>query len=431
MKAFRMVTATVCICLFAGLGQAFGAGNTNSAINYFGHIEAPCVTKEKCDELKKYLNDAAKGTECSGIDKPCDVGEKILDLLFGSTHRENLPDFIVYFDDSLDKSSGKLHIKKSRPLLMWQGKNTPHLLGVRSIYVMVFSNNKLDNIRATVTSDYQYQPNPLIGILTALKIPEIKGAEEKKSETAAGVFAWSPLSGNADDTTMWLGIARIDIAPNTINRVTVSYLQPKVKVEVTTTKKNDCICKLTKETKETASKDECVCKPAKEIKETARKDVSVSKPTEEIKTTESYDINKNKYESDFLGVTGHFSNTPANYAAVSLALGATFNTKDTAISSRGTDTNFNGFVLAKFYPYPCLRPYLYATQRWTRYKPSLGLVIGTNVNGKIFDEIVVGVSAGHLIGNIGFILGANYVAGVEGKNEGRKPYTFFGLEYTF
>jgi len=121
---------------------------------------------------------------------------------------------------------------------------------------------------------------------------------------------------------MWLGIARIDVPPNSINRVTVFYEQ----VEVSTT---------------TTTKD--------------------GNTTTEIKNTESDTNNKNKYVSDFVGITGHFSNSPASYVAVSVALGATFHTEGTSITLEGSNRDFNGFVFAKFY---VRRPHLYATPRY-------------------------------------------------------------------
>jgi len=185
MKAFVMAAAIAGICLFAQLGLAFGADDPSLANQYFGHIEAPCAgTNEqgyskKCEEFKNLVKDAAKETECNRIDEPCEVGEKILKMLFGTTFRKTLPDFIVYLDDSPNDTSGNLkHLTKHRPLLMWKGENTPHLLGVRSIYVVALSHRKVD-VTASVTSDYQYQPNPLIGYSRYLMLPESRNPRKR------------------------------------------------------------------------------------------------------------------------------------------------------------------------------------------------------------------------------------------------------------
>lgn len=397
MKTFVMVVTFGSICLFAHFEQAFGADDL--ANKYFGNIEIPCSETGNCDELTDLIKSATKGNECSRIEEHCPMGEAILKKIFGTTYRGTLADFIVYLEAVPIEHSEptKYKLKKHSPLLMWQGENTPYLMGARSIYVMVFSQKKVVDIKATVTSDYQYDPNPLIGILSVLKAPEIKTGEEKSSVTSAGQFTWLPLSGNDDNTLMWLGITRIDLPPNSINRVTV--YPPMLYTGSTPTTSN-------------------------KIGASGK----VGQPTEEA--SKPGKVATDKYEGDFLGVTGHFTNSPENYASFSLAVGATFHTKGTAIASGGSNINFNGYVFAKFYVPGC-RPYLYATPHLTLYNPSIGLVVGTNTTGKSFSENIVGLSLGHLIGNVGMIMGENYLAGADGTNEGRKKHAFLALDYTF
>jgi hypothetical protein len=404
MKTFSNVSLIAGGLLLAGVETAW-ADEFELATQYFGHIEAPCATAEQCKKFTDLVIRASRGNECNKIDEVCEVGEEILKSIFGSVYRQTLPDFIVYLDDSRSSDKDKpatYHLQKHPPLLMWQGRNTPHLMGARAIYVVVLAHHKLD-IQAKVTSDSQYEPNPLIGMLGILKSPEIRTSEPKQlTETKDGEFVWRPLSGNEyEDNSVfdgkkmvaWLGVARVEVPENTISRITVSYgLPPKM---------ND-----TKNANGSNS------------------DTSAQGKSSDVKTNNE----KDKYTGNFLSETGHFSNSPESNAAVSFAMGTTFNSRNTSIASGGSNINLDGFMFAKFY---LSRPYLYAAPHRTRYSPSLGLVIGTNINGTVFNEFVFGVSFGHLVGNLGVIAGVNSIAGTPNSNQGRKSRALLALEYTF
>lgn len=401
----RSILFSLLVLLLASFRIAFAAdGSSSSASQYFGHIETPCANDTQCKEFTDLVIRASNGDECNQIDRECGVGEAILRRIFGSTYREALPDFIVYLDDTKadGKKDGIIELKKHPPLLMWQGENTPHLLGVRAIYVVALAHHQLD-LHATVTSDSQYEPNPLLGLLGSFKAPEVKGTEVKPTESKDGVFVWRRLDGEEenhgydDKAVMWLGTAHITVPENTINRITVSY-GPLPTEDAAGTSKD-----ATGSNKATAEKNKS-------------------------NTDEKTDREKEKYSGDFLAATGHFTNSPEANTAVSFALGTTFNSKNTSIASGGSNVNIDGLVFAKFY---ISRPYLYATPRMTRYSPSFGIVIGTNVNGTIFNDIVVGVSVGHLVGNVGVIVGANSIAGIANTSQGRKNRAFLGMEYTF
>lgn len=404
MKAFAMGVVNASLFMLACVGLAFGADDQaedHLARNYFGHIEAPCADKRKCDEFEALVKSATLETQCPDIDKPCGVGEDILQRIFGPTHRDTLADFIVYLDDSIicNCNEKTIQFKKHSPLLMWKGGNTPHLFGVKYIYVMVLSHNKVNLGQPYVTSEFNNQTNPLIGIFTAFNAPEIKGAEGKPSDSHTGTFRWWPLSGNEKDTPMWLGMAPIVVPENSINRVTVLYEQPPTKTDSAT----DTTLTIT------AQKDGT----NDSVKLTAEKK---SKPDKDAAS---------EYTGDFLGVTGHFTNSPASYAAASLAVGAT--------ATGGGYINGNVYVFAKFYPFG--RPYLNDAPDSSKslYSRVFGVVVGSNIpngGGKIFDETVLGISYGPLFGNVGVIVGANHLASTVGTNNGRKTSPFLGLDYT-
>lgn len=418
----RMSIVLLLPCLLALSSRfSFAADNDKSASRYFGRIEAPCAAEDTCRQLTALVMCATEGkycaanqNKCDTIDEACIAGQRITEILYGNTHRQNFPDFIVYLDDSREDgvyfnasgTPGKtFKLTYHQPLLMWDGKNTPHLMGTRYIHILALTHHKL-NIRARLTSERQYEPNPFRAIGSALEITAVEASEAKPAESKeADEFVWSPLNGDAnsdvtgkmDDRKMlkWLATTKIEVPENSINRITVSY------GPVLTTGKASGESK-----KVTTDNDE--------------EDADITAAGATGKS------GKDEYKGDFVGATGHFSNSPDSNTAVSLVLGATFNTKNTnAAGSTGSDIVFNGFVCAKFYP-DRYRPYLYAAPEERRYHRSLGVVLGTSVKDT-FKNIIVGLSSGHWIGNVGFVAGFN---SIEGTGQGRKQRAFFGVEYT-
>jgi hypothetical protein len=63
-------------------------------------------------------------------------------------------------------------------------------------------------------------------------------------------------------------------------------------------------------------------------------------------------------------------------------------------------------------------------------RASAGLFVGTGVKSP-FDEMAFGVSVGHLIGNVGVLVGANSIAGAKDSTKGRKLVAFSGIDYSF
>jgi hypothetical protein len=250
---------------------------------------------------------------------------------------------------------------------MWRNRNTPHLYGVRDIYAVVLTEHKAC-LDAFVSTEYKSEPNPFSALFKVLGAP-IEPSAAKTGERQKAEFSWYPLSGNPAMPGMWLAIARAGVDVNSINRITV---QPRQE-----------------------------CEPGKA-------------PT--------------AYAGDFLAANGFFSNSPASRVSVSLALGWTTGTRDTSVSSGGSNQNLNGYALAKFF---ILRPELRAGPGSTGRTPSLGVVVGTNVINSAFSELVVGLSAGHLVGNVGLVAGVNSIAGAKDSTSGRKARPFIGLDYTF
>ena len=445
-----IIFACIQLLIFAGICRG---GDPQSASAYFGHINAACVStpdktsKEFCDELKEYLRSLK--TECTTIDVKCRPGEEILRRIFGPVQRKTLADFIIYFDQSL--GAGKF--TERSPALLWRDKITPHLYGVRNVYAVVFTEYKVD-LKVRLTTDYKREPNPLAGL------SEVLGAkgqvpDEPPSVSKQGEFLWYPLTGNSDDTDMWLAIARMGVDVNTINRITVSYDQPKprsIKIvrKVTLSdgashNNNDKVTKKDTATTKENSKSNIISEEKEDVDERdafQKKDTTTSFEVSDDRAAENDEgmtrdatlgKESGKYTGNFLAANGFFSNSPDSRAAVSLAIGVTFNDKGTAASSGGNNQSFNGYALAKFYIIP---PMLLAGPQSgpgakKAYSSSLGVVLGTNMARSVFDEFVVGFSFGHLVGNAGLVVGANFIAGEKDSSAGRKTRPLIAIEYTF
>ena len=135
----------------------------------------------------------------------------------------------------------------------------------------------------------------------------------------------------------------------------------------------------------------------------------------------------------FQSITAHLSNSRLSPAAFGAALGVTLDTEGTLLAKDG-DPNFNGYVFGKFY-LPGRQPRLQVSPASRRlYSRSLALVAGTNVTNDSFQEIVVGLSFGHLIGKSGLVVAGNWVRTLEGEtvdSGDRKWKLLVGVDFTF
>jgi hypothetical protein len=224
-----------------------------------------------------------------------------------------------------------------------------------------------------------------------------KGIEPDKAKDDKQLrpeFVWYPLSGDPTKPGLWLAIARVHVDVNTMNRITVRYINPRAPTA--------------KEKEDGSLPEECV---------------------ESSSGSEDDSKNYNKdYKGNFLATNAFFSNSPDSPVTVSIALGMTFNTHDTSVSSGGSNQHVNGYAFAKYY---FRNPRLSAGPGEPRYRTSWGAVVGTNVVHDALDELILGLSAGHLVGHMGFIAGINLIRPSQGSDRGRRARPFFGLEYSF
>jgi hypothetical protein len=398
----------------------------DDAAPFFGQVQAACPTKEACDELRKEL---LKLDACSTLEVECKPANRIFEMLFGKSFQPGLPDFIVYFDQ---QTVGRGTFSKHEPRLMWKGKVTPHLDGVREVYAIVLTEHRAC-LDGHVTTHYKSEPNPFSAVLAVLGSKQ-EAAAPKASERTSADFHWYPLSGKPNDPRMWLAMARFGVDVNSASRITIEYSQPR-KVTAGERAQGGEALECPGEKAE-AGKD-----GGKGTKKAVAAGNHYVRPVvggiegfievavvPDVMTKEAADTSlAEKYNGDFLAVNGIFSNSSSSYATMALALGISFKVNGTSVASGGSSQAFNGYAMAKVY---LLRPQVRAEADRPGRGASVGVAFGTGVKAP-FDEFVFALSLGHVIGSAGFLAGGNYIAGAKDSTNGRKWCPFFGMDYSF
>jgi hypothetical protein len=412
--------------------------------SYFSYIELPCPQsddkkREECFQNFKEKLIALK--DCKSTSE-CPQGNAILKQLFGSMYRINLPDYLVYF-----QLKDGVFIRH-QPVMMYKNKNTPYLEGVKNVYVLAFVEKKVC-LGATISTDYRNEPNPFSGLFSKLGATTDAPAP-KASESKPGHFIWYPLSGDSDEKYLWMAFARLPVDVNTTNRLTVRYVTPgDFTDEELKGFSGDDACKSAASSDKqlgkalAGEKDQTLqLKGTLEIRNTATNKKPQNTPKDDathkynltlngaIDSSKSEENKKSKlqgYRGEFLAANAFFSNSPANNMAMAFALGATQGTRNTTVSTGGSNVNINGYVLVKYMWTP---PKLSAEPDSTRLHKSHGVFLGTNLTNNAFDEIVFGYAWGHLSGNAGALFGINSVNSKNENDQGRKIRLFIGLDYT-
>jgi hypothetical protein len=209
---------------------------------------------------------------------------------------------------------------------------------------------------------------------------------------------------------MWYAVARAGIDTGSTNRMTIYYKQPNATAkEAPAAKKED-------------AKEDAKPKP----KPAPGPGVEDECAPIEVPADQKGPVRT----ADFLAANAFFSNSSDSQVTLALALGATFNAKGTKVASGGSDVAYNGYALVKFYP-ERYRPRLHAGPSEFGARQSWGLVVGTNILNNAFDELLLGVSRGHIWGNVGITVGVNSIEGKDNTDQKRKERLFLGLDYSF
>ncbi len=293
--------------------------------------------------------------ECTRIEEVCEPGEELLRTLFQGSYRDDLPDFIVRLRKAED---GTLEV--GQPLLIFDRRNTPYLLGVEHLWVLVVSDEKVE-MNAQLTTIQEKEVNPFAGMIGLFGVDAGSTAPTSQSSAEEKTLSWRRLAGAEDDNPLYIGSTRLPIAADIVSRLTLS--------------------------------------PAS------------GSPV------------------NFQSITAHLSNSRASSTAFSVGLGATFGVDDTALGETSSDPHFNAYALAKFY-FPGQRPRLDVSPgRKSRFRRSWGLVFGTNMTDDPFDQLVLGISIGHVVGKAGLVFAANAIEGLDGGD--REVRALFGVDFTF
>jgi len=382
-----------------------------------GQITAPCAgaAAQKC-----VINDDLREIDrCTNIDTSCEGGNNLLNDLFGNTRHMKFANYIVYFDQHEHTGTFASH----RPILMWNGQNSRYLYGVQEVYFLLFTEDK-SCFGAEITTLAKNEPNPFDVVLKALGKSLGPNNSPAVLTTHAAQFVWYPLSGDTARPVMWLAIGSVPVDINTTDWITVHFMQPATP----------------KSSTEPTATANASSGPLK-----AENSGSFSDPCIGDRAL--------TYSAPFLARNGFFSNNRESAVAVAVAFGLTLNGKETGPQGP-TNPNLNGYALAKFYPSWRFMPKLVTDPNSTGgsvayVRPSVGIVIGTNIGSPAFSEMVVGVSVGHLLGNVGLIAGVNdfvpakasaassaaassaAATGTTGDGSRRRMRPFVGLEYSF
>jgi hypothetical protein len=422
--------------LIAGVlnGAAFGQ---RGAEYFFGHILAPChpgAPKKACEELKAYIRAL---NSCNTVEASCEQGERVLKALFDGTHRAALPDVLLYLDQRRmpDPNRPELEpdtFKSSRPVLMFRGKNTPYVFGARDVYAFVFSEEKAC-LGGVVDTEFRSDPNPFTAILTVLGKSLGPAKSDSKDDRKDLSFTWHPLSGNPSKPEMWYAVARAEINVGSSNRMTIYYRQPNAPKKGEKPEEKDDE-KSGDEAKDNAGKPKPKAEAKPEPKPKPKRRATPGDGVEDECGPKLVEEGQKGpvHTANFLAANAFFSNSSESLVALGLAIGVTFNAKNTSVASGGSDVAYNGYGLVKFYLGERFRPRLYAGPEFGKNRrASLSAVAGTNLFNDPFSELLLGVSIGHIFENVGVTIGVNSVEGKADTDQGRKERLFLGIDYSF
>ena len=400
-----------------------------NATSYFGSLKH--FNESDIADLESELR-GLKG-KCKTIEQDCAEGVNVLRLFFGDLYNATYPDVLIFVDKENDK------LKIHQPLLLWNGKNTPYLYGVQHVWVVIFSKEELPPLQAILTSLYSKPGGPFAGLFKVFNISIEAKEEFKEKTTDPQDVSWVALGGKemSPEDQMYFSFVRFAVDPVTVNRVSVVFKQREPEINETKTTTTNT----TKETKTTTTNT---------TKKTETTTTNITKKEEldrieekkKLKSTER--ITKKPSSVDFSSVHANFSNSKSSYFGVGLGIGLTYKVKSTALGENDRYTHVNAYVLSKLY---LVRPKLqvgptpggimkrscpWRPLPWRAlYCPSIALFAGTNIAGSIFDEIVYGLSIGHLLGKTGIMIGMNSIEPSEKSQDGQKQRLIFGVEYSF
>ncbi len=140
----------------------------------------------------------------------------MLQTLFGGSYRDELPDFVVQLVGGEDEP-----LRARQPVLLFNRKNTPYLLGVQHLTVLVFSEREVP-MQARLTTSQEQQVNPFSGMLGVVGFSAAgNNAPVVETEENAIPLRWRRLSAENDPQPLYLGSARLAVRSDSVARLTL------------------------------------------------------------------------------------------------------------------------------------------------------------------------------------------------------------------
>ena len=367
---------------------------------HLGQINAVCADADNCMKLKRAFRDI---DNCTKMLSNCKAASDIQEMLFSPTAQKKFADYFLYFEQT---APGVFTIHQGA--LLWKGRNTPYLFGVQEVYVIILTEYKTC-FDAHGTTLAKNEPNPFEAVLKVL------GKSLAPAENQSGLkghdakLIWYPLSGEFERPVMWLAIGSISVEMNTADWITVRLVLPKEQARSTQSDKSSDNSNLLP--------DECVYDPA-------------AMPRDGRALT---------YSGDVLARNAFFSNNRESRVGLAVAFGLTFTSLKFGPGT-ATSPNPDIYALAKVYPFINYMPRLRSDPRAAgsvKPKRTIGIFAGTKFDAK-FNEFLLGISLGHLSGNVGVVVGINHFVPTAPPNapattntSRRQTRPFGGIEYAF
>jgi hypothetical protein len=253
--------------------------------------------------------------------------------------------------------------------LFWNRKVTPYLWGVQSLALMVFSEREIP-LEVSISTLWQ-QSGGVSGGLRNVFIPageRTRIARESQTETRALEF--SDLTGPGLEDHLWYARDLFFIEPLSAYRLTIGLPDP-----------------------------------------------------------EAADVG-------FREIQVNFSNSTKNSTSAALGLGATLNLDEDSTPTTGGgvyvgNTRINLYLMLNV---DIIRPALVKpiADKWGgRFRPSVGLAFGVNIQFWETEEIIFGVNFGHLFGTHGITAGVNIIDPFSDKDVATEVRPYVGVDFRF
>lgn len=226
---------------------------------------------------------------------------------------------------------------------------TPFMYGQRNVWVAVFAENPL-NLEARLTTLWRQRKGSLSGLQGVFVSEGRETTEAREAQGDSARLEFDRLSGSAVGDDLYYSTGRFFLEPLGVYNTSV---------------------------------------------------LPVEKPEDA--------------QAGFVEARANFSNSLDRSLDLGLALGATLRTEpidDLVLEGVNIgEANLNLYLMVDIY---IVKPTVLSPMVqsfWGRYRPSIGIALGTNLKFWDAQEINVGVSLGHLVGRHGLVFGVNIING--------------------